>query len=216
MAAAFFNSAADRSRAKGVSAGTAPGERVHPEVIAAMNEVGVDLSLARPQLLTPELGEHAAFLVTMGCGEACPNVPGVKRVDWPLEDPKGKPLERVRAIRDEIRARVAQLVVEKGWSASPTIERVSEAAQEAGEVAGLEPVEDLLPAALAHEDAGPSEDVEVARDRREPDRAPCGDLADVAHRTGLRELAQDGEAVRITERLEQPRGEDVPKPPPRG
>jgi arsenate reductase len=117
MAAAFFNTLVDPRRVTGVAAGTDPGERVHPEVVAAMKEIGLDLSQARPRLLTPELGEQAALLVTMGCGEACPYVPGVKRVDWPLEDPKGKPLDRVRAIRDEIRARVAALVVERGWQA---------------------------------------------------------------------------------------------------
>ena len=115
MAAAFFNAVADTSRVAGVSAGTEPGERVHPEVVAAMNEVGIDLSSARPQMLTRELGDRAAFLVTMGCGEACPYVPGVRRVDWPLEDPKGKPIERVREIRDEIRTRVSELVSVKGW-----------------------------------------------------------------------------------------------------
>src|SRR5262249_31131402 len=113
MAAAFFNALVDTTRVAGVSAGTEPGERVHPEGVAAMQEVGLDLSQARPQLLTPEMGEQAAFLVTMGCGEACPYVPGAKRVDWPLEDPKGKPLELMREIRDEIRARVGQLIAEK-------------------------------------------------------------------------------------------------------
>src|SRR5262249_49247374 len=115
MAAAFFNSLADTSRVSGISAGTEPGERVHPEVVAAMKEVGFDLSSAKPQMLARELGEQAAFLVTMGCGEACPYIPGVRRMDWPLEDPKGKPIERVREIRDEIGSRVAQLISEKGW-----------------------------------------------------------------------------------------------------
>jgi arsenate reductase len=106
MAAAFFNAIAEPSRARAVSAGTEPGTRVHPEVVAAMQEAGIDLSSAAPQRLTDELAEGAQFLVTMGCGESCPFVPGAKREDWPLEDPKGKPIDRVREIRDEIRRRV--------------------------------------------------------------------------------------------------------------
>jgi arsenate reductase len=118
MAAAWFNRLADPARARAVSAGTAPGPRVHPEVEAAMREVGVDLSGARPQLLTDELARGARLLVTMGCGEACPHVPGLARDDWPLDDPKGQPLGRVRAIRDEICARVTALLAREGW-ASP-------------------------------------------------------------------------------------------------
>src|SRR5689334_13462838 len=98
MAAAWFNELADRSKAQAVSAGTAPGTRVHPEVLEVMREVGVDLSEQRPQLLSDELARSASLLVTMGCGEACPAVPGLRRDDWPLEDPKGKPIERVREI----------------------------------------------------------------------------------------------------------------------
>src|SRR5690349_13143584 len=103
MATAWFNKLADPSKAIGISAGTEPGSRVHPEVVAAMNEVGVDLSNERPRFLSPELAASAAMLITMGCGEACPAVPGLVRDDWPLEDPKGKPLDRVREIRDEAR-----------------------------------------------------------------------------------------------------------------
>jgi arsenate reductase len=114
MAAAFFNARARVARA--VSAGTQPGERVHPEVVAAMHEVGIDLSDAKPQLLTDELARGATMLITMGCGEACPNVPGLKRDDWPLEDPKGKPVEKVREIRDEIRRRVVELLMINRWS----------------------------------------------------------------------------------------------------
>ena len=110
MAAAWFNALSDPSRAQGVSAGTEPGPRVHPEVLAAMKEVGIDLSTAKPRKLTAELARESSLLVTMGCGEACPAVPGLAREDWPLEDPKGKPVERVREIRDDIRARVARLV----------------------------------------------------------------------------------------------------------
>jgi arsenate reductase len=115
MAAAFFNARADPAVARAVSAGTAPGERVHPEVVAAMGEAGIDLSEARPRLLTEALAREATLLVTMGCGEACPVVPGMERSDWPLPDPKGQPIERVRAIRDDIAARVAALVAARGW-----------------------------------------------------------------------------------------------------
>lgn len=115
MAAAFFGALADPARARAVSAGTRPGERVHPEVAEVMREVGIDLSSARPQRLTPELAEGAVLLVTMGCGDECPAVPGARRDDWPLQDPKGKPIGEVRRIRDEIRARVLRLIAEQGW-----------------------------------------------------------------------------------------------------
>ena len=115
MAAAFFNQTTDASKVHALSAGTQPGDRVHPEVIAAMQEVGIDLSRARPQILTDQLAKSARLLVTMGCGESCPFVPGLERLDWPLEDPKGQSVDRVRAIRDEIRGRVVQLVSERGW-----------------------------------------------------------------------------------------------------
>lgn len=114
MAAALFNRLADPAKARAVSAGTAPGDRVHPVVVAVMQEEGIDLSRARPQKLTPELAAGAQLLITMGCGDECPYLPGVRRDDWPLEDPKDKPLERVRAIRDDIRARVAVLVAQEG------------------------------------------------------------------------------------------------------
>jgi arsenate reductase len=115
MAAAWFNALADPRRAHAVSAGTQPADRVHPEVLDAMREGGVDLSGARPQRLTEELAAGAELLVTMGCGEACPVVPGLRRDDWPVPDPKGQPPERVRAIRDDVRRRVAQLVDDQGW-----------------------------------------------------------------------------------------------------
>lgn len=120
MAAAFFNALADPARARAVSAGTAPGERVHPEVVAAMQEVGIDLAGARPQRLTHELAAGARLLVTMGCGDACPAVPGLRRDDWPLDDPKGKPVERVREIRDAVRTRVEALVRAEGWAREPS------------------------------------------------------------------------------------------------
>lgn len=116
MAAAWFNRLADPDKARALSAGTAPGSRIHPEVLAAMQEVGVDLTHAKPALLTAEMIAGADRLITMGCGEACPVVPpSVVRDDWPLEDPKGQPLERVRAIREEIRTRVEALVHAQGW-----------------------------------------------------------------------------------------------------
>jgi arsenate reductase len=89
MAAAFFNTEADPAKAHGISAGTEPGDHVHPEVVAAMREVGIDLSAARPQRLTVELAQTAGLLVTMGCGESCPFIPGLERLDWPIADPKG-------------------------------------------------------------------------------------------------------------------------------
>jgi len=109
MAAAWFNHLADPRQAHAVSAGTSPADRVHPEVLQVMNEVRIDLSGAKPQKLTVELARDADLLVTMGCGDKCPYVPGLSVEDWPLEDPKGQPLERVRQIRDEIRARVEAL-----------------------------------------------------------------------------------------------------------
>ena len=114
MAAAFFNRLADPSKARALSAGTTPGDRVHPEVVAVMKEEAIDLSSARPQKLTAELAGEAQLLITMGCGDECPYVPGLRRDDWPLDDPKGQPVERVRAIRDDIRARVEALVVREG------------------------------------------------------------------------------------------------------
>ena len=111
MSAALFERAAgDRHRA--LSAGTTPGERVHPEVVEVMRELGIDLSDRRPQLLTRELAEQADVVVTMGCGDACPVIPGVRYLDWELEDPKGRPVEEVRATRDDIAGRVEALVAE--------------------------------------------------------------------------------------------------------
>jgi arsenate reductase len=115
MAAAWFNLLSDPGKARAISAGTEPGPRVHPEVVSAMSEVGVDLSGAPTTKLTSELAERAQLLVTMGCGDQCPVVPGLRRDDWPLEDPKGKPVARVREIRDEIRRRVEALLDREGW-----------------------------------------------------------------------------------------------------
>ena len=115
MAAAFFNALADPGKAVALSAGTAPAARVHPEVLEAMRERGHDLSRAAPTRLTPELARGARFLVTMGCGEACPVVPGATREDWPLTDPKGQSVDAVRRIRDEVEARVRAFVTREGW-----------------------------------------------------------------------------------------------------
>jgi arsenate reductase len=118
MAAALFNRAADPRLARALSAGTEPGESVHPEVVVVLGELGLDLQHVRPQRLTAELCAGARHLVTMGCGERCPVVPGAAVQDWPLPDPKGQPLERVRAIRDEIAARVAAFIDAHGWRRS--------------------------------------------------------------------------------------------------
>ena len=96
-------------------AGTRPEQRVHAEVVAAMAEKGIDLSAATPQYLSTDLAKDAHILITMGCGDECPLIPGVERDDWPLEDPKGKPAEAVARIRDEIQKRVVELVTERKW-----------------------------------------------------------------------------------------------------
>jgi arsenate reductase len=113
MAAAFFNLLADPQKAQAISAGTEPGERVHPEVQVVMREIGIDLTHAKPRKLTEELAKDAQLLITMGCGDKCPYVPGLRRDDWPLRDPKGLPMEEVRMIRTEIFKRVEGLVAEE-------------------------------------------------------------------------------------------------------
>jgi len=120
MAAALFNELADPARARAISAGTRPGLHVHPVVLEAMQEVGVDLSRAKPQLLTPELAAGSTLLITMGCGEECPFIPGAERDDWPLEDPAHLPLEEVRPIREEVRRRVTALIRRHGWQRETT------------------------------------------------------------------------------------------------
>jgi arsenate reductase len=119
MAAAFFNDLADATAARAISAGTEPGDHVHPEVVTAMREAGFDLSRAVPQRLTTELARSADLLVTMGCGEACPYVPGLRTEDWPLDDPKGRGAGEVRRIRDQVRERVQALVERQGWVSGP-------------------------------------------------------------------------------------------------
>jgi arsenate reductase len=110
IAAALFHAVADSIKGRAISAGTKPAERVHPVVVEAMREIGIDLSEAKPQLLTPQLASGVQLLVTMGCGEACPVVPGLSREDCPIEDPKGQPIERVREIRKGIERRVRDLI----------------------------------------------------------------------------------------------------------
>jgi arsenate reductase len=110
MSAAFFNQLADPSKARGISAGTQPAQHVHPIVVDVMREVGIDLGNAKPQKLTGQLAQGAEMLITMGCGDECPYVPGLRRADWPLQDPKGLPMDEVRAIRETIRSHVQQLV----------------------------------------------------------------------------------------------------------
>jgi arsenate reductase len=116
MAAAFFNKLADSRRAQAVSAGTHPATGVHPEVVAAMREVGIDLSRAEPQYLSSHICAEAHMLITLGCREECPLIPGLEREDWPLDDPKDQPIERVRRIRDDIKTRVVALIKERNWS----------------------------------------------------------------------------------------------------
>ena len=115
MAAAWFNLLADPQKARAIAAGTAPAAQVHPNVQAAMAEVGAALAEMQPRKLTEEMAETAVLLVTMGCGEACPVVPGLERLDWPLADPQSLPLAEVRPIRDEIHDLVAALVGLRGW-----------------------------------------------------------------------------------------------------
>jgi arsenate reductase (thioredoxin) len=115
MAAAFLNRWGNPGKVRAVSAGTEPGAEVHPEVVAVMRDRGIDLAAARPQQLTAALASQAQWLITMGCGDRCPVVPGAQRDDWPLDDPKGQPRERVRQIRDDIEARVWQLIEANNW-----------------------------------------------------------------------------------------------------
>jgi len=109
MAAAFFNMYADAG-CRAISAGTAPAENVHPLVVDVMREIGIDLAAAKPQKLTEELVHEANVLVTMGCGESCPFVSGLKIIEWSLPDPKRQPIEAVRAIRDQIHEYVKALL----------------------------------------------------------------------------------------------------------
>jgi arsenate reductase (thioredoxin) len=116
--ALFEREAAGRHPA--LSAGTTPADRVHPEVVEVMAELGIDLSAHAPQLLTRELAEQADVVVTMGCGDACPYIPGKRYVDWELPDPAGRPITEVRDIREEITDRVQSLLRELDGAGSPS------------------------------------------------------------------------------------------------
>lgn len=109
---ALFEQAVDDGRHQARSAGTTPAAEVHPEVVEAMAEVGIDLSAERPTELTHDLAEWADVVVTMGCGDACPYIPGKRYVEWQLEDPAGQPVDRVRRIRDEIEKRIEGLLAD--------------------------------------------------------------------------------------------------------
>jgi arsenate reductase len=111
MSAALFERAGE-GRHRALSAGTTPGERVHPEVVEVMRELGIDLADRVPRKLTRELAEQADVVVTMGCGDECPYIPGKRYIDWDLEDPKGRPLDEVRATRDVIAEKVSDLVAD--------------------------------------------------------------------------------------------------------
>ena len=119
MSQALFERAAD-GRHTAASAGTTPAERVHPEVAEVMRELGIDLTDHRPQLLTRELAGQADVVVTMGCGDECPFIPGKRYLDWELEDPKGRPVGEVRATRDEIARRVKELLADLDGAGSLT------------------------------------------------------------------------------------------------
>jgi arsenate reductase (thioredoxin) len=109
MSQALFEREA-RGHHEARSAGTEPADRIHPAVVTAMDEEGIDVSRRVPQLLTMELARWADVVVTMGCGDACPVIPGKRYIDWDLRDPKDLPIDEVRAIRDDIRRRVNELV----------------------------------------------------------------------------------------------------------
>ncbi len=119
MAASFFNKLANPALARAFSAGTNPAQELHPGVVRVMQEIGIDLSEVVPQKLTEALAKRAQMLITMGCGESCPVIPGVQREDWPLPDPRGASLDQIRAIREEIHDRVMQLIQKKGWAYPP-------------------------------------------------------------------------------------------------
>jgi arsenate reductase len=115
IAEALFNLHADPHKARAISAGTSPAAQVHPAVVAAMRDLGCDLSARVPQRLTDDLARQAGWLITMGCGDECPIVPGVRRDDWPIQDPKDQPPAVVRAIRNDVDARVRSLIEAQGW-----------------------------------------------------------------------------------------------------
>lgn len=119
MSQALFKQAA-AGRCTALSAGTTPADQVHPEVVEVMRELGIDLSGRRPQLLTGDLAQQADIVITMGCGDQCPYIPGKRYIDWDLPDPSGQPIEQVREIRDEINQRVQSLITQISSEISPT------------------------------------------------------------------------------------------------
>jgi protein-tyrosine-phosphatase len=125
MSHALFQQAAGNKH-HALSAGTTPGDRVHPEVVQAMRELGIDLSDRQPQLLTRELAEQADIVITMGCGDECPYIPGKRYIDWDLQDPKDQPVERVREIRDDVAKRVRQLIDELEMSRKMSLSRTQQ------------------------------------------------------------------------------------------
>lgn len=115
MAAALFNAIADPLKAVAISAGTEPAERIHPEVVEVMQELGINVAGRSPRLLTLELARGASLLITLGCGEACPQVPGLRQEDWPTQDPQGLSLDGVRRVQESLLTRVSRLVDARGW-----------------------------------------------------------------------------------------------------
>jgi arsenate reductase len=115
IAAALFNAHADPGKARAMSAGTSPAARVHPEVVTVMRDRGIDVSGAVPRKLTDRLAQRAQWLITMGCGDECPMVPGAHREDWPIPDPKGQAADQVAAIVADIERRVRGLIAAQGW-----------------------------------------------------------------------------------------------------
>jgi len=115
IAAALFNHYVDPGKARAISAGTQPAARVHPEVVAVMRDRGIDVSSRTPRKLTPELAATVDWLITMGCGDECPVVPGTRRDDWPIQDPKGQPDDTVQAIAAAIDTRVQTLIDAERW-----------------------------------------------------------------------------------------------------
>jgi arsenate reductase len=133
MSQALFERAA-KGRHIALSAGTAPGERVYPEVVEAMCELDIELADREPQLLTMELAHQADLVVTMGCGDACPHIPGKRYVDWVLPDPKGRPVDEVRATRDEIERQVGALVDELNSGLTAQLTAQGPCAKAVGEI----------------------------------------------------------------------------------
>jgi arsenate reductase (thioredoxin) len=129
MSQALFERAA-AGRHESASAGTTPADRVHPEVVEVMRELGIDLADREPRKLDLELAQWADLVVTMGCGDECPYIPGKRYIDWELEDPSGRPVEEVRATRDEIARRVEKLVRELDQDTAKMTVQISPAAKQ--------------------------------------------------------------------------------------